>query len=189
MGKSVFKKLVLPGFIIFIMVMSGVGYMFGRDSSEIIKYNNYRFSKVQDGWLTYISDRQIVLFNNPEDLSDVDIDYIDFAGLNSAEKIYISSNPQDNLGVYLQGLQFNLLNNLNAKKVFSCYEDNEDCADFPLKNCSDASDTIKVILIKKGETEITYKDNCLLVQGKDEELVKYIDKFVLNMFIYGKNGN
>lgn len=185
MGKSVIKKLILPGFIIFIMVMSGVGYMAGRGSGDIIKYNGHRFSKVQDGWLTYNGNQQIILINNPEDLVDIDVGFIDFNELNSASKIYLSTNPSDNLGTYLQGFKFNLLNVLSVNKISSCYEDNVGCENLPLKTCSDASESVKVFLVKKGETKIEYKDNCLLIQGKDEKLIKYIDKMILRMFVDG----
>ena len=181
--KSLWKKLFLPGFIIFIMMMSGVGYMFGRDSGEGVKYNDYKFTKTQKGWLTYKDNKQIILLNNPTELFNISVDYVDFNELNSAEKIYISSNPKDNIGGYLQGLQFNFINNLTPKIVSACYEDNEGCENFPLKDCSDASSDVKVILIKRGETKIEYKDHCLIIQGEDTELIKYIDKLILVMFL------
>ena len=184
MGKT-FKKLFLPLFIIAIMVMSGIGYMAGENSDEIIDYKGIRFSKVQSGWLTYSGDKQVILFNNPNDLEGIDIVGVSLNELNSAIKIYVSSNPEDNLGLYLKGFQFNILNNLKPMKVNACYEDNERCADLPLKDCSDASSNIKVILIKKGESLVEYENNCLLIQGQDEELLKYIDKLVLEMLLNG----
>lgn len=163
--------------------MSGVGYMAGGDSEKVVKYNGYKFSKAEGGFMTYVDGKKIVLYNNPNELTNTTTGFADFNELNSAEKIYVSVNPEDNLGNYLFGLQYNLLNNLKPKKVSACYVDNELCKELPLKDCKDASARIKVILIRKGDTKIEYKDNCLIIQGKDEELVKFIDKLILNMFI------
>lgn len=184
-GKKI-TKIILPFFIIFIMVMSGIGYMAGRNSEEVIKYNGFKFSKVDNGWLTYSNDLPVILINKPSELEGIDAGFVSLNELNSAEKIYLSSNPKDNLGRYLQGLQFNVLKRLKPRIVQACYTDNEECKDFVLKDCNDASSSVKVILIKKGKNLIEYKDNCLIIQGEDEELVKYIDKFIMNMFIEGK---
>lgn len=182
--KSKIWKFALPIFIILVMVMSGVGYMMGENSSESVKYNNLKFVKSENGvWTAYKEDKQIVLFNNPNELTNIKVEKIDFNQLNSAEKIYISLNSEDNLGNYLQGLQFNLLNNLAPKKISACYKDSEPCKDLPLKDCKDATNSVKIIVIKKGDnTTINYNNNCLNIQGKDEELVKFIDKMVLEMF-------
>ncbi len=174
------KKILLPILICFIMVTSILGYM-SSSSSEKVKYKGYKFNKINSGWLTYINDKKIILINSPNELENYDIE-LDLDELNSAQKIYLSINPNDNL--FLGNLQNNIVPFLIPKIVVACYEDNEKCVNFPLKDCKDASDYIKIILIKKSEnSKFYYKDNCLVIQGSQEEITKMIDKLTLELLL------
>lgn len=160
------------------MVTSILGFMSSSDS-EKIKYNGYKFSEVNNGWLAHIGDDKIILLTNPNELNDYNIE-VDINDLNSAQKIYLSINPKDNL--FLGSLQNNIFPFLSPKLVTACYEDNEDCANLPLKDCEDVNDNIKIILIKKSEnSKFYYKNNCLVIQGTKEEVIKMIDKLTLEL--------
>jgi len=172
------KKILLPLFICFIMVTSILGYM-SSYSKEKIKYKEYKFSKIDNGYLTYVKGNKIILVNNPNELEDYDIN-INLNELNSAQKIYLSINPKDNL--FLGYLQNNIFPFLIPRIVVSCYEDNEDCVNLPLKDCKDATENIKVILVKRSKnSKFYYKDNCLVIQGYQEDINKFVDKLTLEL--------
>lgn len=177
------RKILLPLLICFIMVTSILGYM-SSTNSEKIKYKGYTFNKIDNGWLTYIGNKKIILINNPNKLEDYEIKYkntkINLNELNSAQKIYLSINPED--GLFLGNLQNNIFPFLIPRLVISCYEDNEDCTNLPLKDCKDANKEIKVFLIKKEQdSKFYYKDNCLVIQGNQQEITKMIDKLTLEL--------
>ena len=172
------KRLLLPLFICFIMITSILGYMSSSDL-EKIKYKGYKFNKVDNGWLTYIDNKKIILSSKPSGEISNNLK-ISLNELNSAQKIYLSINPKDNL--FLGYLQNNILPFLVPIIVVSCYEDNEDCVNLPLKDCKDANKDIKIILIKKDKnSKFYYKDNCLVIQGNQEEINKFIDKLTLEL--------
>jgi len=92
------------------------------------------------------------------------------------QKIYLSINPKDRNREALYELKKNL--KLQPLVVTACYEDNDACADMPLRTCDDATETVGVILLKESnETKVNFKYNCLTIQGKD--LVKLVDKVTL----------
>lgn len=176
--KSKGKKILLPIIICFIMITSILGFMSSSDS-EKVKYNRYKFNKINNGWLTYYNNNKIILSNNPNELENYEIK-VDLDELNSAQKIYLSTNPKDNL--FLGNLQNNIFPFLIPKIVVVCYKDSEDCVNLPLKNCSDADKNVKVILIKKSEdSKFYYKNNCLVIQGNQEDIIKMIDKLTLEL--------
>lgn len=149
------------------------------DNAEKVTYNNIKFTKTNNGWMNYLGDREIVLINNPKEIGNYSSG-INLNELNSAQKIYLSINPKDNLVLF--GLQNNIIPFLTPKISTACYEDNDACANIPIKTCKDASKDIKIILIKKSENNnLYYKENCLVIEGSKEEITKMIDKLTLEL--------
>lgn len=171
-------KIALPIFICCIMITSILGYM-NSSSSEKIKYKGYKFYKIEDKFVGYINDVKVILMNNPNELENYSIN-LNLDSLNSAQKIYLSINPKDKL--FLGTLETNIFPFLIPKLIISCYEDNEECANLPLKTCNDANQETKVILVKKDKnSKFYYKDNCLVIQGNQEEINKMIDGLTLGL--------
>ncbi len=180
------KNLALPLFIIFIMVLSGAGYFFGGDNEEsnlpTITYKDLEFSKTMYGYRTEINNQEVIIVSNPLNLSN----YPSLPGniylttLNSADKIYLSIDPSEDLAPSLRSLS-NLP--LTPRVFTATYDENLSIEkDLPFKTCEDATPENKVIIIKNQEpTLITYKFNCLTLQGKDLNLTKLTDKFVIDL--------
>ena len=73
---------------------------------------------------------------------------------------------------------------ISPKIINSCYIDSEVCKKLPVKTCNDAKDLNKVIIIKKeNKTNIKYNNNCLEIIGNEIEIVKFIDKLILELII------
>jgi len=172
------KNLILPLFIITIMVLSVLGYSIGSSTtSNKIKYKDYTFIQTDNGFVTYINNQQIFLFNNPNDLLDIKIP-VKLSELNSANKIYLTINPEINTA--LSPFQ-NIFPVLTPRIVQACIKDSDICSNLPLKTCLDATSLNKIIQIQFSETpSITYKNNCLLIQGTTKDLIKQIEALTLN---------
>ena len=62
-------------------------------------------------------------------------------------------------------------------KHYACTEDQEGCEDLPLKNCDDATQSNGVVIFKRAEdTKISYSNNCIVMEGASENLIKAVDK-------------
>jgi len=175
--KKQFLTYLIGIFIISIMVFSLISM--GDNSGENIEYNNLKFTETTQGFLAYDDDgKPILILSNPEELKELETDNIKINSLKRLSKIYISINPYDN---YQNALyDFNNIE-LFPPQVTSCYEDNDLCAELPLKTCEDATESIGVIIFKQdNETVLSLDDNCLTIQGKD--LLKITDKLILDQY-------
>ena len=178
--ESRLKKIILPIFIASIMVFSIFGYMANRsDNPEEAAYNFLKFVKSDNGWLAYKDNKKIIIQTNPKDLKDIQEPKLTLQELNSAQKIYLSFNPEDNIYQALNSFVQQIKPLLNTFTQ-ACTKDVSKCSNLPLKTCSDATDIIKVIQIQENnQTRLEYTNNCLIIQGKSEDLIKEMDKLTL----------
>lgn len=66
--------------------------------------------------------------------------------------------------------------------VPACTVNVSKCENITLRNCQDATESTKVIIFKEeNQTKISYKNNCLTIQGKGEDLTKATDKLMLTL--------
>ena len=174
------KKMVTLGiavFFIFIMATSVLELYINADNEETYDYNGVKFVNTGNGWLVYLaSGRAIYIVSNPNELENITISPINLASLSFVQKAYLSFNPNERNRVALTELQREL--KPLPRLVAACPEDNDQCANLPIKACDDASTSTAVILLKEtNETSVTFINNCLSIQGK--ELTKIVDKLIL----------
>ncbi|MBI2105464.1 hypothetical protein HYT56_01340 [Candidatus Woesearchaeota archaeon] len=178
------KKHFMSIFIASIMILSvlGVAIQYTTGNSESIKIGNQKFKQYQGGWLAYKDDKQILIPTQPDLLQFQQIPEISFSNLNSAGKIYFSSNPNNQIPQQaLFSIQNNLFPYLN-NVVVACIEDSETCVNLPLKTCGDADIGIVVIQAEISNTTITsFDNNCLLIQGPSYSITQRVDALVLKL--------
>jgi|SRR3989344_1506377 len=181
--QSKLKKLILPLFIIFIMVFSIFGYFSDSNgNAEKKDYHGYKFVDSGQGWITYKGDKQIIIQTDPSILQYYQDINIKLDDLNSAEKIYLTLNPQES--VYgAANILLNQLQSLTSTQIIlACTEDVEECSNIPLKTCDDASQSVKIIQLRQSETQkMSYQNNCLLIEGDYQNSLIFIDKLVLTL--------
>lgn len=172
---------VLALFIISIMVFSVLS-LTSEDTEEKIKYKDQLFVKTNQGWQTYINNQQYIFAYNPLELENITLPAnFNINKLNSAQKLYLSFNPEEDIYLAMQEFYTLLKPLLTPKMQESCFIDIEKCSKLPLKTCEDATPDIKVILLKEDNlSKIDYQYNCLTLQGDSENLIKNIDKLSLN---------
>ena len=174
---------VLALFIISIMVFSVLS-LNSEDKEEKITYKDQLFVKTAQGWQTYINNQQYSFAYNPLELENITLPAnFNVNKLNSAQKIYLSLNPEEDIYLAMQEFYKLLKPLITPKMQESCFIDVERCAALPLKTCDSATPDVKVILIKQDNlSKIDYQYNCLTIQGDSENLIKNIDKLSLNFF-------
>ncbi len=178
--KKSFVNYVLGIFIIVVMVGGGVG-LWG-ESEEKVSYGEVDFVQSNYGWLSYIGDSTVIIASNPLELNNVSLDFSDdlvgIDNLKSKSKVYVSYNPMDDNRAAISGF----FNNIDlGYEVFACYEDNELCAEMPLKDCDDVDDSIGVIIFKEAENDrVEFVDGCMVIEGED--LLTLTDKMVVDYY-------
>jgi len=173
MQKNKDKKLVknaITIFIVVLMVGSVLGYMFGRDSEESYKYNNYKFTRTDNKFILNINNVDIEFHFFPSD-----VEYINVSSniLNKlTNKVEIDSTyDEDNkwkegISVAQYDLErfFNVagvyfVNGLTAKNAYS----------MPVIGCNTSTEKTPVIYFKEGnETKIFIDDNCIIAESNDD---------------------
>ena len=175
------KNIILPIFISAIMILSVLGFSFGSFTSQNkIKYQGKTFVQSDQGWITYINNKQLILINNPNEISNITIPVI-LQELNSATKIYITLDMENSLDNVYKLFQQDIMPLLTPPIVIACIKDSPQCSDMPLKTCSDATFSNKVIQIQYSQQSLfNYKNNCLLIQGTQDDLIKQIEALTLS---------
>lgn len=170
-------SLSLGLFIILLMVASVLNLYDMPDTENTQEYNGLKFYQTNAGWTANLPNKKSITINtSPKELENISIDSINVKNLNYLSKIYLSTNPYDTNRNALYDFQKNIV--LLPKLVSACYEDNDICANMPLKTCNDTTDSIGVIVVKEAnQTKVELKDNCLTIQGQD--LLKIIDKLII----------
>lgn len=163
------------------MVSSGLGYYYGSsDETQSYEYNSYTFKKVDSSWMTYIGETPYQLNYDPKSLESIKISgNLNKNELNSAQKIYLSYNPEEMPTQSIIALQTRISSLLRSNIFFilACTKDIPVCKDAVLKTCKDATSTEKVIeLARANETALDYNNNCLAIQTESKDLIKATDR-------------
>lgn len=183
------KKLILPGFLALVMILSVFGVIIGgisEDDVEIKEFKGNRYINRGETWSTTVGQNTFIFNYDPEELAGISMPLITFNDLNSAEKIYLTIQPDsDKIGQVAGFINSNLIPQIGPPVITSCIKDHEKCSNLPLKTCSDATQTIKVISIEEGETRISYANNCLEITTDGTSMQKMLEALLFNM--YGLN--
>ena len=175
------RKLFLPIFIALIMILSALGFMWKGPSKDQYKYNNLLFTKTKNGWLTYVDNKAFLLTYSPRELENITA-AISLNNLNYAQIIFFSLNPEEDVYQAVYDFQTNMNNLFVPLLIPACTANVSKCINITLKNCQDATENAKVIIFKEeNQTKITYKNNCLTIQGKGGNLTKATDKLILTL--------
>ncbi len=184
LGKGALKYLI-PGFLAFIMVMSIFGFIIGNlgnseDSNDVVEWKENVFRKSTRGWKVNFQNQELEFFYNPKEIQDVSLSF-PVQVLTAGEKIYLSSDLRENLDEARLDFYYNL-KIFYPNLFFACTVDSEDCKDLPIKDCDDANDGVKVIVLKKGENNIEFNEDCLVLSGDKEHLVKVVDGIIYELY-------
>ncbi|MFH1211047.1 MAG: hypothetical protein V1645_03965 [archaeon] len=175
-----FLTILIGLFIIMIMVLSVLDLWRGSDGTS--KYGNTEFTQDNSGWIGYVGSNPVRLTYDPQELENVSL--VDFSSFNSVQKIYLSTD--DPLLMYRSMDYFRNHVPLTPQQFYSCIPEASnvtECSDWPLKDCSDADNSVGVIIFKNSDEVKTYSfsSTCLVIEGNNDNLPKVFDRAMLKM--------
>jgi hypothetical protein len=178
-------KTLVALFIAALMISSTLGFILstshsGGGPTERVEVNGVSFVQTHQGWLGYLSETDpILVSSDPRNFQQ--LPELSLNDLNSANRIYFTFNPEDNLQHTFQFFDLNIRPRLRTLTI-ACTEDVEGCEELPLINCSSALDTTKVIQVSSAnETSVTYENNCLHIQGNQFQLPELFDATIVEL--------
>lgn len=166
------NQLIIGGILIIIMLGSTFGIIvdsFGNKSDiNKVEYNGYKFTNQNDFWTTTLGNYKFMFRYNPTQVEriDAEVRYLDSY---SELPLYISSED------YVSEVEiYRNLGDIVQRFQGACL-DGESCPeDWPIKDCSN-----NFIIIKKANESKIYQDeNCVFIEGKQENLTQITDEFL-----------
>lgn len=153
----------------------------------------HSFIRLDDLWYVQLKSPggtriyDMALRYGPRDLEDIEIKgFLDVDLFNDAQDYYVTYNPVGNdfSHVALAVGDFNQhMTNVFFKTPIAACDRNETeaCGIRPIINCEN---TGKVVLyVKEAEKlNVFYDNNCIVVEGQDLDLVKGVDRILLNLY-------
>ena len=169
------NQLIIGAILIFVMFGSVFGVIVGsfgnkEDSSKII-YNNFKFIKQNNFWTLDIGDFKFIFKNNPNEVQEI-----------STNVTYLNNYYNKPLYLFSENQQasYEIVSNLRpiALRIQNACLNQTDCqGDLPLKTCQDNF----IIIKKNNESKIIQQDNCVFIQGPQENLTKISDEFLFHI--------
>lgn len=172
-------QIIIGILLLFVMLFSTLGYAFQRDSSEESStkeiYNGIEFNQNNGFWVANINSLNLISTNLPEE-NNISTKINSLSEYYN-QPLYISSTNSFARAEVERNLNPNYYNNIVARMQEACFD--EECEiDAPLKTCEN-----NFIIIRKSEnSNITQEDNCVFIEGKEEDLVMLVDEFLFKLF-------
>jgi len=172
------NQLIVGFALIFIMLLSVLGYSFsgGNESTTKIKYNGFNFIKQDDFWILNMKNFNFIFKNNPNQVEKINSDLKNLENYYGKPLYMYSENYDAELEIYKNLFYYN---QIVQRMQDACLEGNQtDCDEtLPVKNCEDNF----IIIRERNETKISQENNCVFIEGKQEELTKITDEFLFKI--------
>lgn len=153
-------------------------------------YNGYAFvyDETMQSWVTRIQHGsavvQIPLHYGPRDLVNVSSSGTIDKSFEQRE-IFITFDPNSTQMKYIAlsaaELSLNLAKGVNAIPIAACTTNETACAGRPIVTCDNTERPVIYLKIENS-TRVIGKGNCIQIQGKEWELVKAVDRFLLKWY-------
>ncbi|MCK5624697.1 hypothetical protein KAI04_02555 [Candidatus Pacearchaeota archaeon] len=170
------KNQIIIG-VILIIVMFGsvfgviVGSFGAEKSIDKIKYNGFEFIKQSNFWVLELGNFNFIFTYNPNEVQEIETE-VNFLNNYYDKPLYISSENSGATSEIVSNLNQIVLRMQNA-----CFDENDCEGDLPLKTCEDNF----IIIEEKNQTNIIQEENCVFIQGPQENLTQISDEFLFNI--------
>ena len=203
------NQVIMGVFIAVIMVTSIAGFaLWNRPVEEGQKtevYDNYEFIEFEGLWRTQldIEGRDIVLnsFYLPQELENITTKGKPLLADFRKKIVYITINSASSETQQAFSEFWSTLNTFVFRIQIACPKQEANSSfcierNWPIKSCDDADSSTAIIIIneqkakeeeeveeaKEIETSINYKNGCLVINGKNTEIVKASEKSIFMIF-------
>jgi len=183
------KKLLMALGVIAVICISFLVWFYYSKNKPIefpsYEYNGFTFTKIEGLWHTEWQ-RGNELFSvhlryGPKESENIPIIRYSNETFKINKTVYITFDPGTELGYIALAsteISLNLHNTFGIKPIAACTENKtQPCSKRPIITCTNTNES--VIYIRKGdETGLFTNNNCLIIQGKDEDIVRAADKVI-----------
>ena len=179
------KELILPLFIVFILVMSVFGYMFGSSRTRYT-HNDFKFYSMETGgFLLKLEDGRIVFNYFPTEIAWINTTK-GIGNVFNAPMIYATSHYNSLYNETISQVKFNLAQNLGDMKgvyVQNAFTTKTEY-DIPLITCENATPSLPVVFFERSNsTGISYQNNCVSVRARSrEEIIAAYERLLYSIF-------
>ncbi len=151
------------------------------------EYNSFFFTYKDEAWFSSVQTGNtiydIAYKYGPRDLEDVKV-LGDIERMKYAKYIYITLDIEDgNRWTTFANAEvaINLAKHFNNEIRAACTTNHPDCEGVPVKNCNNTDEPVLYYRVAPGPL-VEQKDNCIIIQGEGEDLVKAADRFMYMMY-------
>jgi len=173
------SNLLLVIFIVFIMITSAIGFIYTPEDDNAlnensVSYKGFNFDLTTDNrYITIINGNNIVFDNSPDSLENIDLPNFQI----TQDKIYLIFDPGEkdtSLDYSISKLAYTLQIK-GVRAVLACSKEKDCPNELPIKDCNN-----EAFYFKKSNLTNIYKDNnCIVLQGDNININKYVDKIDL----------
>jgi hypothetical protein len=178
------NQVIIGLILVFVMFSSVLGYAMlnvsysddgTNGNTNSIIYNNLEFTQQNGFWILNQGNTNFIFKNNPNQIPKITSELKPIEEYNG-KPLYIYSHDIE-AGSEIRTNLFPFVERIQE----ACFE-NETCeGDLPIKTCED-----NLIVIREGTQGITQENNCVFIQGNENELTELTDGFLFKLLgIYG----
>lgn len=158
---------------------------------ERYNYNGFNFVKIDDVWNTELINNNrrltIPLHYGPKDVENITIEGTLDSRFNNAKLVNIAFNPLDSNLTYVAlangELTLSLARAMYLNLKAACTQnETTPCAKQPILSCDSDQERAIIELRQANETSVQFKGNCILITGRDWELIKAVDRLLLRWY-------
>lgn len=157
-----------------------------------VEYNNFIFEPTEVGWRTEIEINGqpliLELRYNPYQVENVPISGKINEIWNNQSDVYVTFDPTAPstqfkwLALGAAELSISLARALGRNVIAACTKnETAACSERPIVDCTHLDKAV-ILLESQGEAEVIAKENCILIKGEGEELIKAVDKVLYKFY-------
>lgn len=160
------------------------------DPSEGYIHNGFSFVKFAGLWYTQLQkDNAIVslAFNyGPDEVQDIQIEGRLNSSFLEAKRYFITFDPEgsdlQHVAVANAGLSNALVQGFGFYLIAACTKNiTGACAKVPTVTCDDEDRSV-IFFKEANETKIVYDNNCVIIQGREKEIIRAKDRLLLRWY-------
>lgn len=172
-------------------VQDMTGHMVNGVVDERYTHNGFNFVKIDDIWYTELINKNrritVPLHYGPREVADVPLTGDLDDRFTQAKLVYIAFNPLDHNLSYIAvangELGLSLARAMGLQLKAACTQnETAPCAKQPILSCDTNKDRAIIELRQADEPSVQYKGNCILLAGRDWDLVKAVDRLLLKWY-------
>jgi len=173
------NQLILGIFLVLTMMLSTFAIVIDSMQNKTqtsVKYNGFKFEAYNGYWITSVGQYQFAFRSNPLETKNFSsaFDNVELNLVNTyankplylySQDSYASQEISQNLDHFVERYQS------------ACFESKNCPQDFPIKDCTNNFIIYKI----SNTTSIKQQENCVFIEGKQEDLVYLTDEFLFRI--------